>query len=265
MSETYLSTLGTGGLFVVLVMFVLWLWQRQTKDASAVDAGWAGCLGLLAIYYAAVAPGDPSRRVWIGFFAGFWAFRLAGYLVLNRVHGQSEDGRYKSLREKWGAGAQRNFFILYMAQALLCIVLSVPFLLVAFDPSPALHSLEILGVALWFVALIGETAADRQLAAFRAVESHRGRTCRVGLWKYSRHPNYFFEWLIWCAYALMALPAPYGWVGLTSPVIMLFSILKVTGIPPTEKQALASRGDDYREYQQTTSAFVPWFPKKRLS
>lgn len=265
MSGHYSNLLATGGFFVFLAMLILWLRQRRTQDASAVDAGWAAGLGGLALFYAAAAPGDPSRRVWIGFLAGFWAFRLAGYLIVNRVRGKTEDGRYKSLREKWGVRAQQNFFILYMAQALLCVLLSVPFLLISFNPSPELHVLEILGVILWFVALIGETTADRQLAAFRGVPSNRGRTCRVGLWKVSRHPNYFFEWLIWCAYALMALPAPYGWAGLMSPAVMLFSILKVTGIPPTEEQALASRGEDYREYQRTTSAFVPWFPKRRLS
>jgi steroid 5-alpha reductase family enzyme len=122
--------------------------------------------------------------------------------------------------------------------------------------------MEITAVGLWLVAIIGETVADRQLAAFRANPDNRGRTCRSGLWAYSRHPNYFFEWLNWCAYALMALPAPYGWAGLASPVIMLFLILKVTGVPPSEEQALASRGDDYRDYQRTTSVFIPWFPKR---
>jgi steroid 5-alpha reductase family enzyme len=265
MTVSYWSLLGTGGLFVVLVMLVLWLWQRRTQDASAVDAGWSACLGVLAVFYAVAAPGDPSRRLLMAFLVGFWAFRLAGYLVLHRVHGKSEDGRYKTLREKWGARAQPYFFILYMAQALLCVVLSVPFLLIAFNPSPDPQAVEIFGVFIWFVALIGETVADRQLAAFRAVETNRGRTCRLGLWKYSRHPNYFFEWLNWCAYALLALAAPFGWLGLVSPIIMLFLVLKVTGIPPNEEQALSSRGEDYREYQRTTSAFVPWFPQKRTS
>jgi steroid 5-alpha reductase family enzyme len=265
MNANYWNLPAIGGAFIALVMLALWLRQRRTQDASAVDAAWAAGLGGLALFYAVVAAGDPSRRVWIGFLAGFWAFRLAGYLVLDRVHGKPEDGRYRSLRTKWGPHVQRNFFILYIAQALLCVTLSVPFLLISFNPSPELHVLEILGLAVWFVALIGEATADGQLAAFRSIDSNRGRTCRVGLWKYSRHPNYFFEWLIWCSYALMALPAPHGWAGLVSPAIMLFSILKVTGIPPTEEQALASRGEDYRDYQRTTSAFVPWFPKRRSS
>ena len=85
---------------------------------------------------------------------------------------------------------------------------------------------------------------------------------RQGLWRYSRHPNYFFQWLTWVAYALMALAAPWGWIGLLAPLLILYLIVFVTGIPPSEEQALKSRGDDYRRYQRETSAFVPWFPRR---
>ena len=109
---------------------------------------------------------------------------------------------------------------------------------------------------------MGETAADRQLEKFREDPSQRGRTCRAGLWRYSRHPNYFFEWLMWMAYALFAIGSPpWGWLTLGCPAVMLYLLFKVTGIPATEAQALRSRGDDYRQYQQTTNIFVPWFPK----
>jgi steroid 5-alpha reductase family enzyme len=209
-----------------------------------------------------MGPGTPSRKILIGFLAGFWAFRLAGYLLLDRIVHGDEDRRYRRLRAHWGRAAQRNFFFFYQAQGLLAVVLSLPFLLICFNAAPQLHPMEITAVGLWLIAIIGESTADRQLAAFRASPDNRGRTCRSGLWRYSRHPNYFFEWLIWCAYALMALPAPYGWTGLASPVIMLILILKVTGVPPSEEQALASRGDDYRDYQRTTSVFIPWFPKR---
>jgi steroid 5-alpha reductase family enzyme len=265
MISSYIDLLITGWPAVALVMFILWGIQRAQNDASALDAGWAAGLGILAVYYSVVAPGDPSRRIWMGFLAGFWAFRLSAYLLMHRVVGRSEDNRYRTLRERWGDRAQRNFFFLYQAEALLCVVLSIPFLLVSFNPSPSLHVLEILGVVVWFLAIVGETAADRQLTAFRADDRNRGKTCRLGLWRYSRHPNYFFEWLNWCAYALMSLPAPYGWAGIVSPAIMLLLILKVTGIPPTEEQAVASRGEDYRDYQRTTSSFVPWFPKRSTS
>lgn len=111
------------------------------------------------------------------------------------------------------------------------------------------------------VALAGEALADRQLAAFKADPGSRGRACRAGLWRYSRHPNYFLEWLVWVAYAAFALTSPWGWTSAYAPLLMLFFLLRVTGIPMAEEQALRSRGADYREYQRTTSALFPWFPK----
>jgi len=114
---------------------------------------------------------------------------------------------------------------------------------------------------LWLIAISGEALADAQLAAFKRHAANRGRVCDAGLWRYSRHPNYFFEWLIWMAYAVFAFPSPYGYLALIIPAVMLFFLFKVTGIPATEEQSLRSRGDKYREYQRTTSRFVPWFPK----
>jgi steroid 5-alpha reductase family enzyme len=113
------------------------------------------------------------------------------------------------------------------------------------------------------LAICCEAAADAQLSKFKSDASNKGHTCQAGLWRYSRHPNYFFEWLIWMAYALFAFASPGGSFGLISPALILFFLLRVTGIPATEAQALRSRGDEYRRYQQTTSAFVPWFPKER--
>jgi steroid 5-alpha reductase family enzyme len=137
----------------------------------------------------------------------------------------------------------------------------VPFLIVAVDAHPTLRAFELAGIALVAVSVLGESVADAQLRRHRLDPANRGRTCRSGLWRYSRHPNYFFEWLSWCGFALMALGAPWGGLGLLSPLVMLVLILKFTGIPPTEAQALASRGEDYARYQRTTSAFFPWFPK----
>ena len=259
---TYWNLLLPASLGIALMMLLLWLVQHKTNDASAVDVGWAAGLGLLGVFYAIFAPGDIERRVLLAFVASFWSFRLAGFLFFHRVMGKEEDRRYQSLRSRWGDKAQRNFFVFYQAQGLLDVLLSLPFLVIASNPRPSVHLLEIAGAVVWVTAIIGETVADRQLAAFRSDPDHRGKTCRRGLWRYSRHPNYFFEWLVWCGFAWMAWPAPNGWLGILSPIVMLFFILKVTGIPPTEAQALASRGDDYKEYQRTTSVFVPWFPKK---
>jgi steroid 5-alpha reductase family enzyme len=117
-------------------------------------------------------------------------------------------------------------------------------------------------VLIWAVAVGGETLADRQLAAWRAAPANDGRTCRSGLWRYSRHPNYFFEWLHWWTYIPLAWGSPWWWLTLLGQALMLFTLFKVTGIPHTERQALASRGEDYRAYQRSTSVFIPWFPKE---
>jgi steroid 5-alpha reductase family enzyme len=155
-----------------------------------------------------------------------------------------------------------RFLLFFEFQALLCLVLAAPFYLAASNPAPEITGLEYAGIAIWLAAIAGESIADRQLAAFKRDPANKGKTCRIGLWNYSRHPNYFFEWLIWVAFALFALDSPNGWAGLISPALILYFLFKVTGIPATEAQALRSRGEDYRRYQQTTSAFVPWFPRR---
>jgi steroid 5-alpha reductase family enzyme len=166
------------------------------------------------------------------------------------------------LRREWGGNLPLKFLVFFQAQALLAMVLSAPFLLAALNPEARLSGFEYAGAALWAVAFVGELTADWQLARFKSDPASRGRTCRVGLWRYSRHPNYFFEWLIWVGFATFAMGSPYGWAGLVSPLLMLFFLFRVTGIPATEAQALRSRGEDYRRYQRTTSAFVPWLRKE---
>jgi steroid 5-alpha reductase family enzyme len=247
------------------LMLVLWRRQCRTRDATEVDVAWAANLGLLALLYAALGDAPWERRLLLALAAGGWSARLTLHLLRDRVLvRRGEDGRYATLRAKWGAAADRNFLVFYLAQAALDVVLSLPFLLVAFHAGPALHSLELAGTALLLLALAGEALADRQLAAHRRDPARRGLTCRRGLWSWSRHPHYFCEWLVWVGFALLALPAPWGWTGLLAPALMLLSILFVTGIPPTEAQALKSRRD-YADYQRTTSAFFPWPPKAGAS
>lgn len=243
------------------LMAIMWQWQRRTANASLVDVAWAGGLGGLAIYYALLAAGDPTRRLLIALLAGLWSFRLAGYIFV-RVAGEAEDGRYQRLRAHWRAQAQSKFFFFYQAQALTVALFSLPFLVVtaATGPLPAWASAA--AVLIWAVAVGGETLADRQLAAWRAAPANGGRTCRSGLWRYSRHPNYFFEWLHWWTYIPLAWGSPWWWLTLLGQALMLFTLFKVTGIPHTERQALASRGEDYRAYQRSTSVFIPWFPKE---
>ncbi|MBK7643049.1 MAG: DUF1295 domain-containing protein [Planctomycetes bacterium] len=251
---------GLGWVLAALAMGALWLVQRRTRDATTVDVAWAALLGVMAVLYALLGDGLPARRLLVALLVAGATWRLALHLWFDRARKGVEDGRYAALRAKWGTAAQRNFFWFFQAQALLDVLLSLPFLLACASSTP-LGGLDLVALLLWAVAICGEALADAQLAAFKAEPAQRGRTCRRGLWSVSRHPNYFFQWLLWCSYALLALSAPMGWIGLASPVLMLVLILCVTGIPPTEAQALRTRGEDYREYQRTTSAFVPWFRK----
>jgi steroid 5-alpha reductase family enzyme len=244
-----------------LLMTALWFVQRRTGDAGVVDPGWTAALGLAAILQAALVEAPLERRLLVGGLAGLWAARLGIHLYRDRVRGREEDGRYRRLREEWGAAAQRNLFLFYQGQALSVGLLSVSYAVALTNPRGSLGPADAAGAALFLLALAGESAADAQLARFRADPANRGRTCRTGLWRTSRHPNYFFEWLQWLAWVPLSLGSPAWWASLLSPAAMLWLILKVTGIPPTEARALETRGDDYRAYQRTTSAFVPWFPR----
>lgn len=247
---------------MAIMQCVLWYVQRAKGDAGIVDAGWAFGLALLAVWYAVTSPGDGTRRVLVALLGAAWGLRLAGYLFVNRVLGPEEDGRYQILRNRWGEDAQKWFFIFFQIQASWSVLFSIPFLVVAHNPSPGLTAWDFGGIALWLFAVGGETLADMQLARWRADPANKGRSCRAGLWRYSRHPNYFFEWVHWWAYVLLAVGLSWGWVSLAGPIVMLVFLFKITGIPYTEMRALESRGDDYREYQRSTSAFIPWFPKR---
>ena len=176
-------------------------------------------------------------------------------------HHPMEDGRYQQLRHEWAARFAPKMFGFFQLQAASVVLLGVPFLLPVLDARVGWSPLEVAGIVLWCVAVGGESLADAQLAAFRRDPANRGRVCDAGLWRYSRHPNYFFEWLVWVAYFLFALSAPAGWLAIIGPAAILFLLLRVTGIPLTEEQSLRSKGDAYRRYQARTSAFVPWFPR----
>lgn len=249
-------------LFASLLMLALYLIQRRTGDAGIVDAGWCGGLGIVALGYAVLGAGDPAHRVLLLLVALPWSFRLAYHLISDRVLHGEEDGRYQALRERWGATTQRNFFLFFQVQAGFILLFSVPMLLVAQNTIGGPTGWDIAGLVLGLGAIAGESLADRQLRRWKAVPEHRGTTCRAGLWRYSRHPNYFFEWLHWWAYVLLCVGSDAVWFALLGPAVMLVFLYRITGIPYTEKQALRSRGADYRNYQETTSAFFPWFPKR---
>ena len=254
-----LLLLGTGAFLLFVVMAGVWVLAVRIGNAGIVDIAWSLNFTLLALLYATLGPGFLPRRGLIFAMATLWSLRLGGYLYARVMgHHPVEDGRYQQLRQEWAPRANVRFFWFFELQAALNVILSLPVLVACLNPAPGLHPLELAGLALWAIALVGESVADRQLDRFRKDPQNRGRTCQVGLWRYSRHPNYFFEWLVWVAYFLFATASPWGAFTVYCPLLMLFFLFRVTGIPMTETQALKSRGDEYREYQRTTSAFVPW-------
>jgi steroid 5-alpha reductase family enzyme len=244
-----------------LVMAALWAWQRKIANAGIAEAAWPPLVGALAVLDAALGNGAWTRRSAIAWMMGSWGARLGVYLVWDRVLGRVEPPRYRTLRAGWREQADARFFWLFQKAAAAAAFFSLPAALAVINRSPALSPLELGAALLWVLAFAGETTADRQLLRFRNDGATRGRICRAGLWRYSRHPNYFFEWLMWVAYGLFASASPGGWVALGCPALMLYLLCNVTGIPRAEAQALQSRGDEYRMYQQTTSAFLPWFPR----
>ncbi len=249
-----------GLLALSAAMLIAWRRQLRTRNAGVVDVLWTAGLGALALAYAAAGDGWLPRRVLVALLAGLWSARLTWHLA-RRVSGEDEDGRYAQFRREKGAGFDRWALGFFQAQAVLAVLLSLAYLPGTVADQPGWRPQDAVAIALWLVSLVGEGVADRQLAAWRADPRNRGRTCRSGLWRYSRHPNYFFEWIHWLAWPVLALGLPGGWAVWLAPAAMLFLVLKVTGIPPTEEQSLRSRGDDYRAYQRTTNAFFPGPPK----
>jgi len=237
-----------------------WSWQRRRRNAGIVDAIWALGVGSAAIVAALFGDGAVLPRCVLAVLGGAWGIRLAAHLW-HRVRGEPEDGRYAHLRRRWGED-QRAWFAFFQFQALLVALFALPFVATAANPVATVTPSLILAIVLWIGCVAGEALADAQLARFRADPANKGRTCREGLWRYSRHPNYFFEWLHWFAYVLLALGSPLAWLAWAGPVVMFVFLRWLSGIPFTEAQALRTRGDDYRAYQRTTPMLFPWFPKK---
>lgn len=256
-----LTLLGWAALVAVVAFALIWALCVRVKNYGFLDVAFSYGLAVLLPLYAWLGPGFGLRQALFGVVGLAWSLRLGTY-ILRRVlrHHPKEDVRYEKLRERWpGPGM---FLLFFELQAVLVVIFSLPFLFAAFNPGPGIHPLEMVGLLVAVVGLAGESLADRQMQAFKSNPARQGTVCDVGLWKYSRHPNYFFESVIWWGFFIAALASPWGWLALVCPLLMLYFLFQVTGIPLTEEYALKSKGEAYRRYQQTTSAFVPWFRKK---
>ena len=258
-----LFTLLGAGLFLVLaLMLALWIVYLFKRNAGIVDIGWAIGFILCAWAYLILGYGDPLKKWVITLMVTIWAVRLSWYIYQRYIKNEEEDSRYREIRQSWGGDPTNILFLLmFLLQGVLVIVISLPFLIVSLGSLPGWSNWEIGGCILWFIGVLGETVADSQLSTFRNNPENKGKVCQSGLWRFSRHPNYFFESIVWIGLFLFAYPAPWGLFAIISPLLMLALLLKVSGIPLAEAQALRTKGDLYRDYQRTTNIFIPWFPK----
>ncbi len=248
------------GLVIAVVAFaIVWAICVRVKNYSFLDVAWSYGVAVLAPIYAWAGPGHLERKIVFTALGVLWSLRLGTYILLRVLrHHPAEDVRYETLRQRWpGAGM---FLLFFEMQAVLVVIFSLPFLLAAWRAMP-LRGVAIAGLAIAVLALLGESLADRQMKRFKDDSANKGGVCQAGLWRYSRHPNYFFEFLFWVGICIASLDTPHGWITIVCPVLMYYFLTKVTGIPLTEEYSLKSRGDAYREYQRTTNAFFPWFPR----
>jgi steroid 5-alpha reductase family enzyme len=261
------------GLYTGYMTFLWWL-RRPLRNAGLVDFGWPCGLVVIAVYFFLTGTGWPPRRaILCGMYAFCGVRFIFGWFVRNVRDG--EDRRWNYWRRYWQDGhgplgirsVDANFLMYYHAQTFTTLlVLAAPLALTAREPAEGFYPLELAAVGLWLASFALENVADYQLDQFRQSPEGKSRVCRRGLWAYSRHPNYFFEFLLWVAYALFALPSAGGWIDrtflLAVPVIAYWFLVYYTGIPLTEQASLDRRGEEFRTYRLEVNRFFPWFPKR---
>lgn len=250
----------TGLAGVALALGAAGLAQLKSRNANMVDPIWTITLGALGVWLAIVGPAPGWLRMLLAASSGIWACRL-GLHLYRRNHDAAEDKRYARFRRRWGDAAGLKMFLFIESQTLFTALLTLPFVAIAWrDDAPSIWAV-VLAIGVSVVSVVGEALSDAQLAAFRCDPANAGHVNRSGLWRYSRHPNYFFECLHWFTYLLLAIGSPWWWFGLIPPAVMAWLLLKLSGIPMVEER-MAKERPEYAEYIRTTSALIPWPPKK---
>jgi len=255
-----------------LVMLIAWCIERRTGNAGWVDVSWAFGVGLVSAAAALAALSQEQESVArILLAAGLillWSLRLGSHLV-RRTKGIKDDARYAKMKQDWGAEASVGMFKLLQSQALVSIPLVLSVALAAWSPVTMFRPQDVLALAVGLIAVFGEDLADRQLRSFRSMPGNEDRFCDTGLWSWSRHPNYFFEWFGWLAYALFAIDFSggyhWGWLALGGALCMYWLLNHVSGIPPLEDHMLKKYGERFRAYCRRTSAFFPLPPNSSHS
>lgn len=247
---------------IVGLMALLWLLSLRLKNSSIVDIFWGTGFVISSWFYFALTPdGSLLRKALICGLVTVWGLRLSVHILL-RNWGKPEDFRYQKWRQETGPSwTWKSFFRVFLLQGVLMWIISAPLLVAQRSPLPAsLTFWDNLGVALWIIGFFFETAGDLQLARFKANPANKGKVLDHGVWRYTRHPNYFGDSAQWWGFYLIALSAG-GWWSIFSPILMTLFLLRVSGVALLEKTLETRPG--YKEYIQNTSAFIPWFPRKK--
>jgi steroid 5-alpha reductase family enzyme len=262
---SYLVALAAIALSLSILMAGAWMVQQRTGNSGWVDTIWTFSVGLVGAVSSLwpFAGTPPNARQWlVAALVMMWSLRLGVHIAV-RTSGISDDPRYAAFAREWGVNAPRRMFVFLQNQGLGSVPLVFAIFVAAHFPGDALRWRDCLAALVLLAGIIGESIADSELKQFRETPGRHGQVCDVGLWRWSRHPNYFFQWLGWLAYPLIAISPDYGWgwASLLAPVFMYWILVHVTGIPPLEEQMLRSRGERYREYQSRTSTFFPLPPR----
>lgn len=246
------------GLACILLQLLAWNRQRQTNNADTVDIAWTMGIIVCAVMYLFMITADVMNMIVVFVFPVIWYSRLLFHL-LDRYDVKHEDSRYQNLRAHWSEGTQIKFLMFFMFQACLSVMFSLTAYWVL--TAAVFGTIQmIFALFLGGVSLLGVSLADQQLLNFKR-NHDSSQVCDVGLWQYSRHPNYFFEWLHWFVYPILLWGSAYFWWSIGVVVMMLLFLLKLTGIPFSEQQALQKRGQAYKDYMNKTSPFILWRPK----
>jgi len=270
MTVWYFEALLAIAVSLSILMAIAWMVQQRTGNSGWVDTIWTFSVGLVGAG-SALWPIDgtaPDARQWlVAALVASWSLRLGSHIAA-RTASISDDPRYAAFAKEWGVDSPRKMFMFLQNQGFGSIPLVFAIFVAARFPQLGLRIQDGLGALILLVGIGGEALADAQLKNFRTDPANKGRVCDAGLWRWSRHPNYFFEWFGWLAYPVIALSIddplsyPWGWATLLAPVFMYWILVHVTGIPPLEAQMLRSRGERYRDYQLRTSMFFPLPPRK---
>jgi steroid 5-alpha reductase family enzyme len=242
-------------------MTALWLESLRRRDASIVDPFWGPGFVIVTAVAAVASPGALPRRALVLVLVVIWGLRLGAYLLW-RSHGAGEDFRYQAMRRRWGTRfGLVSLATVFWLQALLMWVVSLPVQIAVSAPRPdGLGWLDLGGVALWTAGIGFEAGADWQLARFKADPRHAGEVMDRGLWRYTRHPNYFGDFLVWWGFYAIALATPGGAWTIVGPIVMSVLLMRVSGVPLLER-SLRRRRPGYAAYAARTSAFFPWPPR----